>query len=284
MSRRIAALAPALALAIALVPPAPLAAADLEGPLNARFRGSWAVVLVPVASDCGGLYTDNRVLGSRTDSSGRHRFAAGELVRVERVAVRRGGRVDVFLDLAEQILAARTDGPFTLYDPLSCKVQLEVAFPREAALAEVEAALGELLEEHDDPAGAEDSEAWNGRRREDYPEGYEETLAAHAAWRAEEVNRAVDRRIDEALDQALRLRDRVREDPDYLAGLAAGLDRVRDDSLGDCARLVDARIHPETERGESAAWNDGYADGQRLAFELGVARALRRCYVAPPLP
>ena len=272
------------ALLAALVAAAPAAAQDLEGPLNARFKSGWVIVRIPIASDCGGLYTNNEVHGARADSRGARRFAAGELARVERVEVRRGGRIDVFLDLAEQVLEASTDGPFTLYAPKSCRVQLLVAAPRDASLADAEALLDGLLELHPDARRAEASAAWNGRRREDYPPDYERTLAEHAAWKATEVNRAVDARFAEAVEEATRIGDRIREDPDYLAGFGAGVIEVRDDYLGDCAALVGARIYPDSEGDESATWNDGYEDGQRLAFALELIRLLRGCYVPVPPP
>jgi hypothetical protein len=286
-SRRLAdaaALSFSLALAAALVAPPPAAAQDLETALNARYRGGWVIVRVPVASDCGGLYTDNTVVGMRTDSKGDHRFEAGELARVEKVEVRMGGRVDLFLDLAEQLLAPYPDGPFTLYTPLSCRVQLELGAQRRAPVAEVEQALVGLVELHGEARGAEASPAWNGRRRGEYPEGYERTLAEHAAWKAEQVNLAVDARFAEAVEEATRISDRIREDPDYLAGFAAGVIEVRDDYLGDCPALLGAHIYPSDERGKSAAWNDGYADGQRLAFALELMRLLRGCYVPVPPP
>jgi len=275
----------AFALLLALAAAAPAAAADLEGPLNARFKGGWVIVRVPLASDCGGFYTNNEVHGPGTDSDGSERFAAGELARVERVEVRRGGRVDVFLDLAEQILAASTDGPFTLYTPKSCKVQLLVDSPRDAPLASVRAVLDELLELHPEARQAEASPAWNGRRRATYPPDYERTLAEYAAWKAEQANLAVTQRTDEAIEEAARVGDRIRSHPEYLDGLAAGVAKVRDVYFGDCPSVVGARLYPETERGRSRLWNDGYEDGQRLGWHLELLRRLRACYVpVPPAP
>jgi hypothetical protein len=163
-------------------------------------------------------------------------------------------------------------------------VQLEVPAPRRAPLAEVERSLEGLVEPHGDAASAEASPAWNGRRREEYPEDYERTLAEHAAWKAAEINAAVDQRFAEAVEEATRIGDRIRENPDYLAGFAAGVAEVRDDYLGDCPALVDARIYPREERGRGSVWNDGYADGQRLAFALELIRLLRGCYVPVPQP
>ena len=76
----------------------------------------------------------------------------------------------------------------------------------------------------------------------------------------------------------------MREDPEYLAGFAAGVERERDRSFGDCASAVTARLHPDTERGEPDRWQDGYEEGQRLAFHLELMRRLVRCYVPVPPP
>jgi hypothetical protein len=274
-----------IAILLAVPAVAPAAAADMEGPLNARFQGGWVIVRVPIASDCGGLFTNNAVHGTGTDSRGSERFAGGELARVERIEVRRGGRVDVFLDLAEQILAAHQDGPFTLYTPRNCKVQLLVDSPRDAPLAGVRAALDELLELHPGARQAEASPAWNGRRRAAYPPDYERTLAEYAAWKAEQANAAVAQRMDEAIEEAARIGDRIRSDPEYLDAFAAGVAKVRDVYFGDCASAVGARLYPETERGRSQLWNDGYQDGQRLAWHLELLRRLRACHVlVPPAP
>src|ERR1044072_1798697 len=128
---------PALALLCLLLAPAfpgVAAAADLEADLNGRYKGGWGISLVPLFSDCNGFYNDNAAAGGRVTGKARHRFAEGELVRVERIGVKRG-RIDVFLDLAEQILAEREEGPFTLYDPATCQVQLKVELPGKPDLA-----------------------------------------------------------------------------------------------------------------------------------------------------
>ena len=260
---------------------APGAAASLEDSLNARWRGGWVVVRVPVSSDCGGFYTDNEARGGRARGGGSHEFASGELARVERVGVKRGGRVDVFLDLAEQILEPREDGPFTLYEPRSCKVQLRIEDAGSDA-AGAERALAALLELHPDATSAEASPAWSGRRREEYPEGYEQTLAEHARWKAAQVNLAVQERLEEAIEEASRANDRLRDDPEYLAGFAAGVERERDRSFGDCDGALRDRLSPDHERGEPERWQEGYEDGQRLAYHLELMRRLVDCFVPVP--
>jgi len=270
-------LAALVALLLAAGPQA-LWGAGLEDQLNARWRGAYAVVRLPIASSCDGFYNDNDVVGSRVDTKARHRFEAGELVRVERVGARRG-RIDVFLDLTEQVLDEIHDGPFTLYEPRSCKIQLRVPIADRWTPGQVETRLGELLERHDSTRAAEASEAWNGRRREPFPENYEQTLAAYQVWKAQQANAAVQARMESAIEEASRLSERIRSDPEYLEGFAAGIDEVRDRSFGDCPSLAHASFNPDSRSGKSSDWRRGYEDGQRLGFDLELLRRLRECFV-----
>jgi hypothetical protein len=256
--------------------------ADLEKDLNARWRAGAVVVRVPIASSCDGFYNDNDVVGNRVDSKARRRFAAGELARVERIGVRRG-RADVFLDLAEGVLEEIHDGPFTLYEPQTCKVQLRVPLPDRADAQRAEARLAELLELHGSTGEAEASPLWNGRRREPFPEDYEETLAAYESWKAARTNAAVQDRMDDAIEEASRISDRLRSDPEYLEGFAAGVETVRDRSFGDCASLTSTAFSPDSAGGgKSPDWRRGYEDGQRLAFHLELLRRLKECFVPVP--
>jgi hypothetical protein len=273
---------PAVACLLLLSLSSPTAAATLEDELNARWRGGWVLVRAAVSSDCAGFYTDNDVAGTRVQTRGTHDFAPGELARVDRVDARRGGRVDVFLDVAEQVLEAHRDGPFTLYEPKSCKLQLKLANAGVGGTAAAERALAALLELHADARAAEASPGWNGRRREPFPAGYERTLAEHASWKAAQVNTAVRERLDRAIDEAARTNDRMRSDPDYLAGFAAGVERARDRTFGDCPSLVGASFYPDSARDESELYEDGYEDGQRLAFALELMKRLTRCFVPVP--
>jgi hypothetical protein len=274
---RLAALA---ALLLAAVPP-PAWGAGLEDQLNSRWRGAYAVARLPVVSSCDGFYNDNNVVGDRVDSKARRRFEAGELARVERVGAHRG-RIDVFLDLAEQVLDELRDGPFTLYEPRSCKIQLRVPVPDRWTPEQVEARLGELLERHDSVRSAEASKTWNGRRRDPFPEGYEQTLADYKAWKAQQANAAVQVRMEGAIEEASRMSERVRSDPEYLEGFAAGIDEVRDRSFGDCAALAHATFSTDSRSGKSSDWRRGYEDGQRLGFNLELLRRLKECFVPVP--
>jgi len=268
---------------------APLAASSVEETLNGRWRGAWAISRVPLQSDCGGFYTDNELLGASVRSGGDRRFDAGEVMRVERVDLKRG-RIDLFLDLGEPVLWPIQDGPFTLYEERACRAQLQVPQPREvlADAARAGEAVERLLEHHPTRAAAEASETWSGRRREPYPADYERTLAEHAAWKASQVNVAVQAQIDDATADALRMTDRMDDDPEYLQGLAAGVAEARDRYLSsDCSTLVGTRpegLVKSPPSGHPDEWRRGWQDGQRLVFDLELLRRLPRCFVPVPAP
>lgn len=253
--------------------------ADVEGQLNARWRGGYAVARLPIASSCDDFYNDNDVVGSRAESKSRRRFAAGELVRVERIGVHRG-RIDLFLDLTEDVLEEVHDGPFTLYEPRTCKIQLRVPVPDRWSGEQIETRLGELLELHGSDREAEASPLWNQRRREPFPEGYEKTLVAYEVWKANQKNAAVQARMDAAIEEASRITDRVHSDPEYLKGFADGMQRGRDRHLGDCPSLASASFYPDSKG--SGEWKRGYEDGQRLGWNLELLRRLKGCFVPVP--
>lgn len=267
------------------------AQAGVEDDLNARWRGRWAIVAPEVASDCLGLYTNNEVRAGNTLSKGDRSFAAGEAARVERVDLK-GGRIDVFLDLAEPVLLARRDGPFELYDEKVCKVQLQVPLP-EATLrqtAAADAALAVLLARHPDRAAAEADGDWNRRRREAYPADYDERLAEYELWKATQVNAAIERRLTEATEEATRVADRLRRNADWLDGFAAGVEEERGDHPGDCPAMLTASLRSGRGRAGSPpgsvtdrrAWEQGFEEGQRWVFALELVRRLPGCRV--PIP
>lgn len=264
----------------ALATPAVARGASLKDQLNARWLGAYAVAAIPIASNCDGYYNDNDVVGAGADSRARRRFAAGEAARVERVGVHRG-RIDVFLDLTEGVLEEIHDGPFTLYEPRTCAIQLRVPVPDRWSAEQVEARLAELLELHRSVREAEASAGWNRRRREALPEGYEQTLAAYEVWKAAQKNAAVQARMDDAIEEASRIGERVHSGEEYLQGFAAGMEKVRDRSLGGCEGLVSSSFYPDSGKG-SGEWKRGYEDGQRLGWNLELLRRLRECFVPVP--
>jgi hypothetical protein len=275
---------PCLLLFLLLATPALAHAAGVEETLNSRWRGGFVVVRMPISSNCDGFYNDNNVVGDRTDSKARRRFEAGELARVERIGVKRG-RVDVFLDIAEGVLQEIHDGPFTLYEPKTCKLQLRVPVPNGKDAAGIEARLGELLEHHETAREAEASSGWNGRRREAFPEDYDRTLAAYESYKAERRNAAVQELMDEAAEETSRITSRMRSNPDYMTGFSEGVKEVRNHSYGNCESLLSSSFSPDTRSGQSSNWDRGYEDGQRLTYNGELFRRLKSCFVpVPPAP
>lgn len=265
---------------------ATVAAAD-EGALNFSWRGAWVLIGTDTFSGCGGSFTNNEIRGSSSRSKGEYRFRAGELGTVYKINLNRK-RVEVLVELAEPLRVPRREGPFTLYDQLACKVELQLPLPRRASsrTEEVDRLIADLLERHGSRESAQASESWNGRLREPYPEDYEETLYEYQVWQAQQLNAAVAERIDEAIEEASRLVDRLDDDPEYLAGFARGVDRARDRHLGDdCDRLLSKSTYSfvaKPPKDENRDWREGFEDGQRLVFHLEIARRLRRCFVPVP--
>lgn len=268
--------------------------ADFEDDVERAWAGAWVVAQVETSSDCLGIYNNNEIRGRLSSSKGTRRFAEGELARVDKVNVK-SDRVDLYLSVAEPVLAPRTDGPFTLYDERSCRIQFMVDVPREAIkgrrMDDVEAQLLEVVERHESETAARRSRAWNRRERDAYPPDYEETLARHAAWKAEEINRALAATRMAALDAASQVMERVTDDPPYLDGFAAGVDAQRNRSAPSCPELAGARFEsgeqrpPGDRRGGSPAeraFQRGFRDGQILAWSTRVARGVEGCFVPVP--
>lgn len=281
--------------AIAVAVPTGADAAGLERTLEERWLGAWVITSVETRSDCGGLYTNNRINGSLVHTGGRHGFEAGELAQVERIDLKRS-RLDLKLRLPEPIRVSYQDGPFTLYQRTACRIELEIELPRavvaRADLATLDRTLAPVLARYASEAAARRSGAWNGREVDPYPEDYDRTLVEHAAWKAEQVNAAVQVRLDEAAAEVVRVTDRITSDADYVAGFAQGVERAQATTLGACETMagrgvtgfVTARATPTGGlREESDRRRDrGFEDGQRLVLGLELQRRLPACFVSAP--
>lgn len=267
---------------------APAAIASTESELNTRWRGAWTVTRLETLSDCGANYTNNEVRERRVSSKGDYRFAAGELATVYKINLKRKA-VEVLLELAEPILVDRREGPFTLYDARECKVELIIRFPSgldSGSTTQVDRLIAGLLERHDARGGAEASTRWNGRLRKPLPADYEDTLEDYERWRVDQTNAEIAATIEHHVEEAARLVDRLDDDPDYLAGFAAGVDRARDSGLDkDCDRLLSMSPSSFVKSGgkkDERAYRDGFREGQELVFFLEVARRLPRCFLPGP--
>jgi len=281
-----------LALAACLVP---AAAGDLEDSLESRWRGAWVLTVAEVTSDCAGFHTTNHVNGELVQGRGRFRFDPGELAQVRDVNLKRSGLV-LALSLPEPLLVSHQDGPFTLYSEARCLVDLDVEMSRNLVkggnLAGIEATLRPVLRRFTTREEAIRSRAWNGRRREPYPEEYDRTLAEHAAWKAETANAAIQARIERAAEETTRIADRISSDPDYLRGFAAGVEEARAIDLSECGDLLSLDFNavgrkppqlPASLGSDAAARaRRGYQDGARLVLGLESLRRLPGCRVPVP--
>ncbi|MCZ6650290.1 MAG: hypothetical protein O7D35_06430 [Acidobacteria bacterium] len=271
-------------------------AADMEREIRARLLGAWVITGVETYSDCRGMYTNNRINGSLVKSGGAHRFQIGELAKVDKINVHRS-RVDVLLSVPEPLLVPYEDGPFTLYNEVPCRIELEVELSRQTVKkkdsAEVERTLEAILERHNRLEQAEQSPSWNRRQMASYPDDYDTVLREHAVWQANRINESIQARIDEAVEETSRVVNRVSSDPDYLAGFAVGVEEARATELVDCRSLMAVRFlpaqRPSSGNDEQARARDrgrrGNRDGKNLVFGLEMAQRLPACFVPiPELP
>jgi hypothetical protein len=261
---------------------------ELEEALEDGYRGAWATLATEVYSSCSGTYSNNTIGPAGVVSKAGRRFAVGELVKIDKVKVKRS-RIDLMATLASPILVSRIEGPFTLYDELECKAQLIIEVPRAVIRSDdvgaAQESIDAVLEAHGSRGEAEAAEGWNGRLRAPFPEGYERTLAAYERWSAEQNNLAVAAAIAEAVDQTADAADEIETRDDYLAGFAAGAERAQGLSFGSCESMIGASFSSWRERppsDSSASWKRGFADGQQLAYHALLARELHGCFV--PLP
>ena len=259
-----------------------------ESEVNALWRGAWVVMGVNSYSACGSNYTDNEVRGSLVSSKGHHRFEPGELAVVYKINLERR-KIEVLLDIAEPLLEPRREGPFTLFDEIGCKVEMEIPVPaaKSTPTAELDRQITAVMERHADIDSARGSPAWNGRLRDPYPDDYEETLARYEAWRVQQYNDQVAAKIEVSLEEAARLLDRMRTDAETMEGFAAGVEEARDHYWSnDCDRLLavsESSFVRRSPRDKSTVWRKGYEDGQRLVLFVEVGARLQGCFLPPPI-
>lgn len=277
-----------LAMGVALSP-----AADMDREIQSRFLGAWVITGLETYSDCRGRYTNNRINGRLVKSRGVHRFEVGELVKVDKIDVHRS-RVDVLLSVHEPLLVSHAEGPFTLYDEVDCRIELEVELPRQMVKKKdseaVVKTLAAVLERYSRLAEAEGSSSWNQREMDSYPDDYGSTLREFEIWQAHQINESIQARIDQAEEETARAVDRVSSDPDYLEGFAVGVEEARAVSLRDCPALMAVRFLPalrpssgdDAEARSEDRGRRGFRDGTNLVFGLELTRRLPACFV--PIP
>lgn len=276
----------------------PLAAfgGDLQKDLKSRWLGAWVVTTTETYSDCQGAYTNNRLHGNLVKGTGAYRFRTGELAKIDTVDLKRK-RLDLQISLAEPLLVAYQDGPFTLYREAHCRIELEVALDRQMVKSKqadvIDGLITRVLERYSTEDQAVLSENYNDREMEPYPADYRRTLAEHAVWKAEQTNAAVQASFDHAVDETTRLIDRIGDDPEYLAGFAEGVEKARSYRYGACPALMSmdlgnlrrqaAREHSrKDETGGIEAFTHGYQDGKIMVIGLEMIRRLPACFVPVP--
>lgn len=269
--------------------PGSVDAGPIEDAVEAQWRGVFVVLKAESRSGCEDTYTNNPAFGARLGGRGEHRLGPGELGQVKKVDVKRN-RVDVFVDFLEPVRLAYVDGPFELYRHADCKIELQFEMPRaslkKAPPEELRGLFSEILERHETQSSVEASSLYNARRVEPFPEGYDAVLADYEIWKAEQFDAEVHDRLAQTLDEANRLANRVRSNPSYAEGFAAGLRYGGSSSFinDDCYDLLDKTFYAVTQSPPSSAddydsseWQSGNREGQALAFHLELARDLARC-------
>jgi hypothetical protein len=288
-------------------------AGETQDAVGSRWRGAWVITTAETHSDCMGMYTGNRVSGRLVSSKGHWRFKPGELAQIDGIDLKRD-RIDVKMTLAEPLLAPHQDGPFTLYDEASCRMELQVEVARDLVKGKDVAGLDQALTVAVERYGTEDearaSRRYNRRERDPYPADYEKTVAAHASWQARQTNTAVQARIDALVDDTSRIPDRISTDPDYMAGFAHGVETSRASRPDSCPGLMSIGMGtsyastgygapgaavPAGRGGTShvnaagtgdadaqARYGRGFADGVRLTQGLDAIRRLPGCFLPVP--
>ena len=282
------------ALVLALVATAlPADAGAFEDQVRARWRGAWVLTDIETYSTCDGKYFNNDVSGQFVAARAGRKFQPGELAKVDQLQVRRK-KIELMITVATSTLLPYQDGPFTLYSERTCQIELEVAIPREMLktkdVEDVDRILAQVAQRFTTEDDAVATSDWNGREADEYPQDYQETVARHAVWRAEETNRHIDAQIDKSLVVANELAREIDGTPAYLAGLAAGSRQMREWRERDCNRLIGStavtfRFSAPAEYSDNSSWCAGYYDGQALVYHLAVVSRLPACYVdVPDLP
>ena len=118
-------------LALGLIATAmPAHAGSFEDAVRTRWRGAWIVTEIETYSICNGNYSNNDVSGQFVAARAGRPFQPGELAKVDQLQVNRK-KVELLITITGMTLLPRQDGPFTLYDRRTCKIELEVAIPRD---------------------------------------------------------------------------------------------------------------------------------------------------------
>ncbi len=158
-------------------------------------------------------------------------------------------------------------------------------------VAGIERSLRPLLERHATEGEARDAAAYNQRVRESYPDDYQETLARHAAWKAEQTNAGIQAKIDSTLDVAAGITSRMSSDYSYLTSFAKGVEAAKAVSLDSCQSMMAVELSntsrskttSSTSSETGVANTRAYRDGRNLVLGLELLRRLPDCFVPVPV-
>jgi hypothetical protein len=276
----------ALAATLVVLTASPAPAAGTQDQLRSRWLGAWVILTSGLTSDCSGMHTNNRIHGELSLGRGMRRFEPGELGQVTKVDLKRA-RVDVFVKLREEVLIAYEDGPFELYREAQCRIELLVDVPRQSVkakdVATIDALILNVVERYPSLDEARDSGDWNGREREAYPEDYARRVAEHKVWMAEQRNAAVEEKIERSMELAQDVLSRVSHEREgYGEAFTQGVETMTGREFDHCDRMLASTFDSWKQKVPEDVHEEGYYDGQQLAYGLRIARSLERCYVDVP--
>ena len=277
-------------LIVAAGPPEPT---DAAGWMERRWKDGWVVTAAETASDCNGIYTDNRVSGARIESHGQQRFAAGTPAHVDAVFLT-ANRLSLKMTLNENLLVTRQMGEVTLHGQAACRVALKLPVPEGLAKGDDWPGVESLLKPYLERYSSEDQAilASNFLPRDDpgYAAARAEAIAEHRKEDGPPAAVASDGRLNQWISQTARVSDQISSDPDYLAGFARGVEagRALPPSCTDLAQSGPAQQPPRgpmtaefaSKGSRQKMWSRGYQDGMRLSVGLEAMKALPQCSTA----
>ena len=258
---------------------------QVQTELNKRLKGAWMIVNAQVQSACDMGYTNNEVNDTRVIGKNGYVFPPGELVQVYSVDLKRS-RVDVHLSLITPYRVTRQDGPFQLFEHRSCGVELQINLPRELVkdqkTDDIVNMILKVAEIFPSREAALDSSDYNGRETEPFPADYEQTLVQYENWKREQLNIQVSEEIRKSKEIAGMVLKEVRESPDYSQGFTLGIRDMLREVPFDCDQLMGASLfsykkNPTRDR-VSREFQEGYEDGQKLAFHMIRSERLGSCF------
>lgn len=268
-------------LAVGFVQPAE--ANKLEETLNKQWLGMWVLINQEAYSNCNGFFSNNNVMDDRLTGKGRYTFPAGELGRVSNVKVKRS-RILILIEVEEPLLESRVEGPFTLFNEATCKVELRFDFDRKTIkdgdYSFIQESLNRILTAFPSRDLALNSEYYNSRECLPFPEDYEETLIQYEAWKQAQQLEKIQAKRDDSSREMERILNRVEDSPDYALGFVNGIRIMKRNYFPNCDQLLQfypGRLIKSPESSSTSDYKRGFEDGQNLAFHQELLIRLKDC-------